>query len=206
MNSSPDVRAWCFVAAALVFSADPPAVFAQEDSQSSGSFTSRQVITESQSTSSPTASQAGSSEVTLERKGVMGVRSSNVFRPKYRERLRTYAEQIEMGTSRGWLTAEEGERFKKELARLDSLEAEAGKHGWPKAELDNVERAFTQFNIDLHTASNKPAARTPARTAESPRPADANAKPPAPESSGAAPPAEQPASDQTAPKPAHDPQ
>ncbi|HEY9869301.1 MAG TPA: hypothetical protein V6D08_09055 [Candidatus Obscuribacterales bacterium] len=206
MNSSPDARAWCFVAAALLFSADPPAVSAQENSQLGGSFTSRQVITESQSSSSPTAGQVGSSEVTFERKGVMGVRGSNVFRPKYRERLKTYAEQIELGTSKGWLTTEEGERFKKELARLDSLEAEASKHGWPKAELDDVERAFTQFNIDLHKASNKPAAPTPARPAEPVKPAQLNAKPPAADSSGAAPATGQPESNQSVPKPSPDPQ
>jgi hypothetical protein len=191
MNSSPDVRAWCFAAGALLFSANSPAVFAQADSASGGSFTSRQVITESQSSSSPTTGQAGSSETIIERKGVMGVKGSNVFRPKYRERLKTYAEQIEMGTTKGWLTAEEGERFKKELARLDSLEVEASKHGWPKAEVDNVERAFTQFNIDLHKASNKPANPTPARTAAPARQAERNAKPPAPDSSGTTPAADQ---------------
>lgn len=146
------------VAQAILLCLCAQPVKAEEDVSTTGSVTSKRVTVESQPATGGSGERAtGTGEFTIEQSGVMGVRSANVFRPKYRERLKTYSEQIEMGVAKGWLTSEEGQHFKKEHARLDALEAEVSSHGFPKAELDNLERQFTQFNIDLHKASNKPA-------------------------------------------------
>jgi hypothetical protein len=95
-------------------------------------------------------------------KGYGGVRGSNVFNPKFQERLKTYAEQVDMGLSRGWLTAEEGTQFKVQLDRLNKLEETVRTAGYPKDQLDNLEKEITRFNMDLTSAANKPAkAATP---------------------------------------------
>lgn len=133
----------------------------QEGAVSPDSTSSKTTTIQSQSSSSgPGATASQSTEVIIERQGVGGIRSSNVFRPKYKQRLTTYGEQIDLGITRGWLTSEEAARFKQEIARLAALEAEASAHGYPKPELDNLEGQFTKFNIDLSQASNKPAAGT----------------------------------------------
>lgn len=78
----------------------------------------------------------------------------NVFAPKYRERIRTYKGQINTALSKGWLTPEAGQKFKDRLHELNTMEATANTNGYPKPELDNLEKAFTQFNIDLTAAEN----------------------------------------------------
>ena len=78
----------------------------------------------------------------------------SAFAPKYRERIKTYKGQINTGLSKGWLTPEAGKKLKDRLDELKTMEAKANANGYPKSELDNVEKAFTQFNIDLTAAEN----------------------------------------------------
>ena len=89
--------------------------------------------------------------------GAVGAKGANVFAPKYRERINTYSEQINLGISKGWLSAESAEHFKSELARLSALETEATAHQYAQPYLDNVEKEFTQYNIDFTKATNAPA-------------------------------------------------
>lgn len=103
-----------------------------------------------------------SSETTVETRGV-GFKGANVFNPKYKERIGTYTEQIQMGLTKGWLTSEEGEHFSKRLEDMKKQEAAAAAKGWVKADVDAIDKVFTQFNIDLTKAANKPApSATPA--------------------------------------------
>ena len=79
------------------------------------------------------------------------------YAPKYRERINTYEGQITTALSKGWLTAVSAQKFKDRLSELKTLEANARANGYPKPELDKVEKAFTQFNIDLTAAEQTPA-------------------------------------------------
>lgn len=74
------------------------------------------------------------------------------YAPKYQERIKTYEGQIDTALTKGWLTPAAGQKFKDRLGELKTMEANASKNGYPKPELDNVERAFTKFNMDLSTA------------------------------------------------------
>lgn len=99
--------------------------------------------------------QSSSSETTIETRGV-GFKGANVFNPKYKERIGTYEEQIQMGITKGWLTAEEAEQFKTRLEGMKQQEAAAASKGWVKPDVDAIDKVFTQFNIDLTKAANKP--------------------------------------------------
>lgn len=127
-------------------------------------------------TSIPISAQGTvSTETTIETRGV-GFKGANVFNPKYKERIGTYTEQIEMGRTKGWLTAQEVEQFSARLEGMKKAEADAAASGWIKADVDAIDKLFTQFNMDLHKASNKPApAATTTPAASAPEPAGAEA-------------------------------
>lgn len=110
------------------------------------------------SSNSPAVAQGSSfsSETTIETRGV-GFKGANVFNPKYKERIGTYAEQIEMGQNKGWLTPAEVTEFKSRLEGMKQQEAAAAAKGWVKSDIDAIDKVFTQFNIDLTKATNKPA-------------------------------------------------
>lgn len=118
--------------------------------QDSVTTTTRKTVIESH-----TKPGSASSVTTVEQSGVMGFKSSNKVNYKYKERLKTYAEQIDMGQTKGWLTAEEVSQFKTELARLNALEAEVSGKGYQKAQVDDLEKQVTKFNMDLTAAANK---------------------------------------------------
>jgi hypothetical protein len=101
----------------------------------------------------------------------VGVKGANVFNPKYKERLATYAEQVDMGLAKGWLTAAEGVQFKSQLERLNQLEETVRAAGYPKDQLDNLEKEVTRFNMDLTTAANKPAPKAVVAPTPAPVPA-----------------------------------
>lgn len=131
-----------------------------EDADSQSSVTRRQTIIQSTKSESGSGSGASavSSETSVESSGVRGVAGANKFVPKFRQRLDTYREQIQMGETKGWLTADEVARFRQEHARLEELEDKTRTGGYQKADVDNLEAQITKFNGDLHKASNKPAA------------------------------------------------
>jgi len=83
---------------------------------------------------------------------------------KYSERLKNWAEQIDMGTTKGWLSADDATKFKARLEDLRKLNDSVSSKGYQKADLDDMEKQFTQFNIDLSHASATPAkAAAPAK-------------------------------------------
>jgi hypothetical protein len=77
---------------------------------------------------------------------------------KYKQRFDNYAEQIDMGVSKGWLTAAEANGFKTRLAELRSVEATANKAGYPADQIANLDKLTTKFNEDLSSSSQKTAA------------------------------------------------
>lgn len=112
------------------------------------------------------AAVADETTTVIEQSGVMGVKSANVYAPKYKQRIKTYTEQIEMGAAKGWLTAEEVERFKKGLGELTTLEAGVEAKGYQKSDVDDLDKQFTKFNMEFTAAANKPAqAATPSPSA-----------------------------------------
>ena len=117
------------------------------------------------------SAQSSSSETTIETRGV-GFKGANVFNPKYKERIGTYEEQIQMGTTKGWLTPAEVEHFKTRLEGMKKQEADAAAKGWVKADVDAIDKVFTQFNIDLTKAANKPPASAKTTTTTTAKPTD----------------------------------
>jgi len=87
----------------------------------------------------------------------VGFKDANVFNPKYKERLKNFQEQLEMGLARGWITEKEGAHFKARLETLKEIEKKVSAARYPKADLDDMEKQFTLYNQDFYKASNKPA-------------------------------------------------
>jgi hypothetical protein len=77
---------------------------------------------------------------------------------KYKQRFDNYAEQIDMGVAKGWLTAAEATGFKSRLAELRTVEATANKAGYPADQIANLDKLTTKFNEDLSSSSQKTAA------------------------------------------------
>jgi hypothetical protein len=86
----------------------------------------------------------------------VGVTEKKGYAFKYSERLKNWSEQIDMGVSKGWLTADEAQKFRKRLDGLKALNDSVSAKGYPKADLDDEEKQFTQYNIDLSNAASKP--------------------------------------------------
>lgn len=74
---------------------------------------------------------------------------------KFKERLKNIRQQNDTALSKGWITADEHTKFNGEVDRLTSVEATVEAAGFPKADLDDLEKQVTKLNADLSTASNK---------------------------------------------------
>lgn len=74
---------------------------------------------------------------------------------KFKERLKNLRQQNDTALSKGWINADEHTRFTTEVDRLTSLEATVEAAGFPKADLDDLEKQVTKLNSDLSTASTK---------------------------------------------------
>lgn len=165
------------------------ASFAEDTLQSSGSSSvSKRTVIESSSSkgeNNPSASGSSSSSSEVHQSGVMGIRQSNKFAPKYKERIETYKNQIELGLTKGWLSKENAEKFSVELKRLSELEASVAAKGYVKADVDDIDKQLTKFNMDFTNAGQQKAAPAvkPTETSSSPakptEPASANSKAPA---------------------------
>jgi hypothetical protein len=92
-----------------------------------------------------------SSESSSYSRGV-GFKGANVFAPKYKQRLKNWREQIELGTQKGFLKPEDAERFNNVLNRLTQLEADLAAKNYPKEETDSMEQDFNAFNVDISQA------------------------------------------------------
>ncbi len=165
------VAAACFTASMLV-----PAVLADDSTGNSTQHSSRTVI-ESTRSSPKQSSDAVVTESTETPDGSV----KKLFVPKFQQRLNNLKEQIERGITKGWLTAEQSEKFKQQHEKAAALEADVRTKGYPKDGVDNLEKAVTGLNDSLSQAlikgstpaPEKPAAnqqsagQTPASTSQS---------------------------------------
>jgi lysophospholipase L1-like esterase len=78
------------------------------------------------------------------------------FAFKYSERLKNWGEQIDTGVTKNWLTADEAQTFKTRLEQLRQLNQAVSDKGYARADLDDMEKQFSQYNIDLSHALDKP--------------------------------------------------
>lgn len=100
-----------------------------------------------------------------------GVKDANVFAAKYKERLKNWREQIELGLSRGFLQPADADKYKAWLDQLTAQDAEFSAKGYPKPETDDMEQKFNAFNVDFTNAMQPkpaPASTTPAPKAAPP--------------------------------------
>ncbi len=74
---------------------------------------------------------------------------------KFKERLKNLRQQNDTALSKGWINADEHTRFNTEVDRLTSVEARVEAAGFPKPDLDDLEKQVTKLNSDLSTASTK---------------------------------------------------
>lgn len=81
---------------------------------------------------------------------------------KYKQRFDNYAEQIDMGVNKGWLTSEQAETFKKRLTELRGVESTAAKANYPDDQIANLDKMTTKFNEDLSSASSTKSTATAA--------------------------------------------
>jgi hypothetical protein len=96
---------------------------------------------------SESGSSSSSTELVGEKKG---------YALKYAERVKNWGEQIDTGVSKGWLTADDASKFRSRLENLRQLNNSVSSKGYPKADLNDMEKQFNQFNIDLSHASATP--------------------------------------------------
>ncbi len=89
-----------------------------------------------------------------------------IFVPKFKERLLNLADQIRLVQSKGFISSDEASLFLDRQSKLLLQEAEASKKGFPRPELDDLEKAITLLNSDLFKASKKsdPVKPGPAQT------------------------------------------
>lgn len=74
--------------------------------------------------------------------------------PNFPLRLANMMDQINLGESRGWLTSSEASALKSEHASYVADEAAAGADGYSRAEIDDLERKLTAFNITINHELN----------------------------------------------------
>lgn len=108
---------------------------------------------------------ASADETTYSSSGV-GFKGANKFAPKYKERIKTYKDQIQMGLTKGWLTQAQGDQFSAELVRLGELDAKCEKEGYVQPGVDDLDKQFTKFNMEFSRAGSTPppAAKTTTTT------------------------------------------
>lgn len=132
--------------------------------------TVRRVITTSQTkvektpeTKSGSETVSGSSSATTVTRGV-GFKNANKVEFKYKERIKNFEEQLVMGKKKGWLTNQEILEFREKLDVLIDLEKTVSGKGYPKEELDKMEKMFTLYNEQFHKAATTPMAKKTAET------------------------------------------
>lgn len=86
----------------------------------------------------------------------LSVTAVKTYSLKFKERLSNLSKQNDTAKAKGWINDSEYANFNAEIARLTTLEAKVEAAGFPKPDLDDLEKQVTKLNADLSTASNKP--------------------------------------------------
>jgi len=69
--------------------------------------------------------------------------------PNYGERLRLLRQQLDKGTSRGWISSDRAAQLSSRLSDLHNREATVRGAGYLKVDCDTFEKELTGYNIDL---------------------------------------------------------
>lgn len=85
----------------------------------------------------------------------ISVTAVKTYSLKFKERLKNLNESADNAKAKGWINADEYATFKSEIGRLTTLEAKVEAAGFPKPDLDDLEKQITKLNSDLSSASNK---------------------------------------------------
>lgn len=86
----------------------------------------------------------------------LSVTAVKTYSLKFKERLSNLSKQNDTAKEKGWINDAEYANFNAEIARLTTLEAKVEAAGFPKPDLDDLEKQVTKLNADLSSASNKP--------------------------------------------------
>jgi len=83
------------------------------------------------------------------------VEIKNGVRFEYRQRLKDLQEQIDRGLVKGWINADQAAALSAQHDRLLSATKKAKKAGWPKDQVNQLEKDVTAFNAKVSTALSK---------------------------------------------------
>ncbi len=83
---------------------------------------------------------------------------------KFRERLHDLHEKTDTAVAKGWITASQARSFGAEADRLVTATSSAEAAGWPKAQVDSLEKSVTKLNASLATASTTRRTRVTTKT------------------------------------------
>ncbi|MBX9719756.1 MAG: hypothetical protein K2X81_00035 [Candidatus Obscuribacterales bacterium] len=142
----------------MACSANMP-LFAQEQTKftrvESHSSSNNTVNSSSSSSSSSTGSDAVGGDSSFSSETVRTEKPSIFFVPKFKQRILDLKEQITLGQTKGFLSSEEVAAFMQRDGQLLLQEEDLAKKNYPKAQLDDLEKAITLLNGDLFKAMNK---------------------------------------------------
>jgi hypothetical protein len=82
-------------------------------------------------------------------------KTSITFIPKFKQRINDLGDQIRLVQSKGFITGIEASKFLDQQSKLLLQESEVSMKGFPKADLDTLEKAITLLNADLFAAMRK---------------------------------------------------
>lgn len=86
---------------------------------------------------------------------VPNVKPSIMFVPKFKQRLNDLADQVHLAQGKAFITADEAAKFMERQSKLLTVEADLSRRGYPKEELDSLEKSITSLNADLFAAMHK---------------------------------------------------
>ncbi|MBS1993878.1 MAG: hypothetical protein JSS83_25350 [Cyanobacteria bacterium SZAS LIN-3] len=115
------------------------------------------VIKSTSPSPSPGSSSSSSSSEVLEidQKGVQF---------KFKERLSNIQDQIDTGREKGWISAGQAAAFSSERERLLGVTNRVESDGWPKPDVNNLEKDVTAFSATVTTAMSKASVPTSTTT------------------------------------------
>ncbi|MBS2006103.1 MAG: hypothetical protein JST01_03630 [Cyanobacteria bacterium SZAS TMP-1] len=105
----------------------------------------------------PVSSSSTSEIVEIDQKGVQF---------KFKERLSNIQEQIDTGREKGWISAGQAAAFSSERERLLGVTNRVESDGWPKPDVNNLEKDVTAFSATVTTAMSKASMPTSTTTVE----------------------------------------
>jgi len=76
-------------------------------------------------------------------------------RYEYKQRLSDLKEQIDKGLEKGWINADQSAALSAEHDRLLAATHKAKKAGWPKDQVNVLEKGVTAFSARVSTALSK---------------------------------------------------